>query len=79
MNYAQQHAQKDSMDYFEAVNIAEGFAESTNDERLQAWAYLIKDGRAWSLQGFFGRQMSNLINSGIIDKTGRILRPDAHV
>jgi len=59
-----------------ATAYAEGFCEgegATQQEQLEAWAYLIKTGRAWSLQGFFGRTARRLIDSGYISKEGDIL------
>lgn len=55
---------------------AEGFCEgedATEEEQLEAWAYLIKTGQCWSLQGWYGRQAKNLIDSNIISKEGEIL------
>ena len=55
---------------------AEGFCEgegATEDEQLQAWAYLIKTGLCWSLQGWYGRTASGLIEQGVISKDGEIL------
>ena len=58
-----------------ATAYAEGFCEGDNasrDEQIEAWAYLIKTGLAWSLQGWFGRTASSLIDANIIDKEGNI-------
>ncbi len=60
---------------FLAVSYAEGFGEgeeSTTEQQIEAWAWLIKSGQCWSLQGFFGRAAKNLIGSGVIDDTGTI-------
>lgn len=60
-----------------ATAYAEGFCEGENatpQEQLEAWAYLIKTGTCWTLQGFFGRTASNLIESGIISKEGELLK-----
>ena len=56
---------------------AEGFCEgegATEDEQLQAWAYLIKTGACWSLQGWYGRTAHSLIENGVISKEGEILQ-----
>ena len=53
---------------YRAVEIAEGFGygeTASEQERLQAWQYLIDTGHAWKLQGFFGRTAERLIESGI--------------
>ena len=41
-----------------AAAYAEGFCEgedATKEEQLEAWAYLIKGGYCWGLQGWLGR------------------------
>ena len=62
------------MKAFDAVMMIEGEGTYTEAEMLRAWAYLIKTGMAWRLQGFYGRQASDLIERGIISKTGKILK-----
>lgn len=50
-----------------ATATAEGFCEgegASEQEQLCAWQYLIDKGLCWSLQGWFGRTASNLINQG---------------
>lgn len=59
-----------------ACAYAEGFCEgegATQEEQTQAWAYLIKTGLCWSLQGWYGGTAWGLIERGIISKTGEIL------
>lgn len=54
------------MDAYTATGIAEGFIEAESEEQqIEAWQHLIDTGLAWSLQGFFGRTASQLINDGI--------------
>ena len=60
------------MTQIDACMIAEGVEEATQREQLEAWAYLIKTGLAWNLQGWFGRQAASLIDAGIISSTGEI-------
>ncbi len=58
-----------------ATAYAEGFCEgegASRDEQLEAWAYLIKTGTAWTLQGWFGRNAQYFIDCGIISKKGVI-------
>jgi hypothetical protein len=47
---------------------------SLNDEQtLQLFSYLIRTGMAWQLQGsIYGRPAKQLIDSGLIDRQGRI-------
>lgn len=46
--------------------------EPTNEEVINLFSYLIKTGRAWRLQGMYGRQAQGFIDAGLIDKTGKI-------
>lgn len=58
-----------------ATAYAEGFCEGENataEEQLQAWAYLIKTGQAYQLQGWFGRTATSIIERGFITKEGEI-------
>jgi hypothetical protein len=58
-----------------ATAYTEGFCEgenSTLEEQMEGWACLIKTGVCWSLQGFFGRTASQLLDSGFIEKDGTI-------
>jgi hypothetical protein len=41
-------------------------------EVLRLFAFLIRTGLAWHLQGHYGRTASDLIKAGIISKRGRI-------
>lgn len=62
-------------DSYLATAYAEGFCEgegASKIDQLRAWAYLIKHGICWHLQGWFGRNASDLIESNIISKTGQI-------
>ncbi len=58
-----------------ATSFAEGFGEgenATQEEQIEAWAYLIMTGICWNLQGWFGRNAQSLISNGIISKDGNI-------
>lgn len=62
------------MDSYTAVSIAEGFCDFTPTawQELQAWAYLVKTGKAWTLQGWFGRTAQALIDDNLITMNGTI-------
>ena len=59
---------------YEACAIVEGFADfdPTNEELIEAWAYLIKTGDCWNLQGFYGREATRLIQQGFVSKEGEV-------
>ena len=66
------------MTLFEAIAIIEGmtgYQDKTETEHLKAWAYLIKSGKVWELQGTYSRFAARLITEGIISKQGDILNP----
>ena len=54
------------MDSYRAVALAEGFEEGSDEEVIEAWQYLVNTGLAWSLQGWFDRTASQLLNEGVI-------------
>jgi|TARA_R110002167_G_scaffold124945_2_gene304701 hypothetical protein len=55
------------IDNYNAVGIAEGFVECDSEEEyLEAWQHLVDTGLAWSLQGWFGRTATDLIERGVI-------------
>ena len=54
------------MDNFTAVAIAKGFEKAENEEQvIKAWQHLIDTGLAWTLQGWFGRTATQLIEQGV--------------
>ena len=67
--------EKKELDPYLACAIAEGFCEGENassSDRVKAWAYLIRSGQCWTLQGWFGRTANSLIEGGIISQDGTI-------
>ena len=48
--------------------------EMSQDETLEFFAEMIKDGTVWHLQGSYGRTAQSFIESGFIDTNGNILR-----
>ena len=53
---------------YRAVGLTEGFEEGTEEEIIEAWQHLHDTGLAYTLQGWFGRAASNLIEQGIINE-----------
>ena len=53
---------------YRAVGLAEGFEEGTEEEIIEAWQHLHDTGLAYTLQGWFGRTASNLIDQGTINE-----------
>ncbi len=49
----------------DAINIVEGVEESSIQEEVKAWQYLINTGVCWELQGWYRRTASKLIEDGI--------------
>ena len=60
------------MTNYEAVALAEGFfsdsAPSSEDQVLEAWQHLVDTGIVWTLQGWFGRTATALIEAGEIQE-----------
>lgn len=58
-----------------ACAYAEGFCEGENatvEEQMEAWAYLIEGEHYIRLQGWYGRQVYNIIESELISSKGEI-------
>lgn len=53
---------------YQAVGLAEGFEEGTEEQIIKAWQHLHDTGLAYKLQGWFGRQARYLIDEGIINE-----------
>ena len=54
----------------QAVGIAEGYIPCDSfEEELEAWQHLIDTGYAWTLQGWFGRRATFLINEGLCKRS----------
>jgi len=56
------------MNAYLATGLAEGFIEADNEEQvIEAWQYLVDTGLAWSLQGWYGRTATALIEEGVVN------------
>jgi len=51
---------------YQAVGLAEGWIEGTEDQILDAWQHLHDTGLAYKLQGWFGRTAQDLLEAGEI-------------
>jgi hypothetical protein len=61
------------------VNFIMDYEDGSLDDTgiLNLFSYLIRTGKAWSLQGSYGRAAKSLIDQGYIDRSGKILQtPD---
>jgi hypothetical protein len=59
------------MDNFDAVMIAEGVHDVDEKMWVEAWQHLIDTEICWTLQGWFGRQATKLIEEGICVPKGK--------
>ena len=60
----------------DVVNMIIGYesGDLTAENTLVLFSELIKDGRAWTLQGHYGRTAKALIDGGYISAEGKILK-----
>ena len=56
----------EKMTTYDAVMIAEGVYDGDSDQQREAWQILVDTGLAWSLQGWFVREATRLIEAGVI-------------
>lgn len=57
-----------NMTDYQAIGLAEGFEEGTEEQIIKAWQHLHDTGLAYKLQGWFGRNCRALIEDGIINE-----------
>jgi len=48
--------------------------EMSENEALELFSELVKNGMAWTLQGHYGRFANELIQNGYLDRNGKILK-----
>ena len=53
---------------YQAVGLAEGVEEGTEEQIIEAWQYLHNTRLAYKLQGWFGRTAQSLIQQGVINE-----------
>ncbi len=53
---------------YQAVGLAEGFEEGTEEQIIEAWQHLHDTRLAYKLQGWFGRTAQSLIEQGVINE-----------
>lgn len=59
------------MNIYTACAIIEEFDEATTDEqKIEAFQFLIDEGVVWDLQGFYGRTAARLIEEGLCSPQG---------
>ena len=54
---------------------AEGFCEgdnATEEQQLEAWAYIYKNKLQLGLQGWFGRNLEQLLTRGLVTEDGEV-------
>ena len=56
------------MELFRAVQSVEGDIECSEKEWVEAWQWLIDKGHVWKLQGWYGRNAVELIDSGVCNE-----------
>ena len=52
--------------------------EMDEQETIELFAGLIKNGMAWTLQGHYGRTAQSFIEGGIISPKGQVLDPESN-
>ena len=55
------------MNYLTAIELVEGSTEPDYPEQIiEAWQFLHDHGAAYTLQGWYGRNISDLLEAGVI-------------
>ena len=59
---------------YDACAVVEGFdgEEHTEQEIIEAWQYLLDVGAVWTLQGWYGRTATALLEQGLIHDNKKI-------
>lgn len=72
------HTLTDTAEDFDVVGAMMDFESGDADAvtTLDLFAHLVKTGAAWSLQGFYGRTATALIEAGYISEDGEVLTYD---
>jgi hypothetical protein len=61
------------MNYVDQI-IAFEQGELDENQIVELFAHLVRTGRAWTLQGAYGRMATALMNQGYLDEEGNILQ-----
>jgi hypothetical protein len=65
------------MNHEKARHYIEGYLEgenATEEEKTEAWAYMIKTGYCWQLTMWHGRTAKEYLKKGIINEKGEIIK-----
>jgi len=73
--YEKQFSNGDPITSYSACSHAEGFCEGENasfEDQIRAWSFLIGLGLCWTLQGWYGRAATSIIEAGSISADGTV-------
>jgi hypothetical protein len=72
MSYETKFENGENITQYLAVAYAEGFEESSHIDKVKAWSYLIGTRIAYTLQGWFGRNATTMIEEGYFNSDGTV-------